>query len=219
MDKKILKIVCISDTHNRHKDIELPDGDILAVSGDFTLQGAEGEVERFNKWLGEIKSKYKHVIVTPGNHERTFDPEMKSYSPKIKSLLTNCTYLEHSWAVIEGLVIFGTPYSPEFCGWAFSNKSPGQAENRWKDIPDNTDVLISHGPPHGFGDVTGYENVGCRELFKRIMQVKPKLVISGHIHEGYGIRQFEGVTIVNASSCDWQYKPVNKPIIIELEVD
>lgn len=219
---KTLRIVMISDTHNRHHTMKIPDGDILIHAGDFSMQGHLPEVSRFNEWLGTLP--HKHKIVIAGNHERTFDTLNPTYNPSTKAWLTNCIYLEHQSTVVSvgpdgpSLKIFGSPYSPEFMSWAFANKSPGQAENRWKDIPNDTDIVVVHGPPHGFGDklVSG-KNIGCRELFKRIMEIKPELVVSGHIHCGRGIRTFEGVTFVNAACVDEMYEPTQEALVYDWE--
>lgn len=71
--KTHLRIVCISDTHNKHRDLQLPKGDVLVHTGDFTLQGLPSEITDFSKWLGE--QPFAHKLVISGNHEITFDLE------------------------------------------------------------------------------------------------------------------------------------------------
>jgi predicted phosphodiesterase len=42
-----MKIICISDTHNHHKDLKIPDGDILIHAGDMTCVGGMDEIKDF----------------------------------------------------------------------------------------------------------------------------------------------------------------------------
>jgi Icc-related predicted phosphoesterase len=218
-----MKIVCISDTHSMHKSIkELPQGDVLIHAGDFTGHGDPKRVEEFNSWLGEIKSSYKHILVVPGNHELTFEHE-----PEISHhLITNATLLIDQEIIIDGVKFYGSPWTPFFFNWAF-NIHRGHLRRVWDKIPSDTDVLITHGPPHGILDLVPARNayngsvdqrVGCEQLRTRVLEVKPKLHAFGHIHEGYGIvNSEEGTTYINASICDGRYKPVNKPIEFHLE--
>ena len=90
-----------------------------------------------------------------------------------------------------------------------------------KDIPDKTNVLITHGPAYGHGDYVPSNRIhaGCLSLLKRIVEVKPSLHIFGHIHEGYGRSRSDEARytrFVNASTCNGDYRPVNKAMIIDL---
>lgn len=74
---------------------------------------------------------------------------------------------------------------PEFRKWAFNLPRGGQCLSKWNIIPDNTDILVTHTPPLGFGDLccTGVR-AGCVELLSTVQQrVLPKYHIFGHIHE------------------------------------
>ena len=125
---------------------------------------------------------YKHKIVIAGNHELGWDSDTKD----LKNELTNCTYLEDSSVEINGLKIYGTPYQPEFGRWAFNLERGQECLDKWDQIPSDTDILITHGPPLGFGD-QNKRNVrcGCVELLHSVQQrIKPKYHIYGHIHEG-----------------------------------
>lgn len=114
---------------------------------------------------------------------------------------------------------FFSPYQPEFCNWAFNlpRDSP-EIESVWNGIPIDTDVLITHGPPANILDVT-FDKVhaGCPRLLKRVVEVKPKLHVFGHIHEGYGIHEMGPTLFVNASTCNFRYEPVQAPIVVELD--
>lgn len=205
------KVVLISDTHNQLDKMTIPEGDILIHAGDFTNQGTIAEISKFNSHLGKLS--HRHKVLIAGNHDRLFETQ-----PSLaRSLITNATYLEDSWTVVEGLVIFGSPWQPEFNNWAFNLPRGEKLAEKWANIPENADIVITHGPPSRFGDTCpdGFK-AGCVDLLTRLLEVRPKLHVSGHIHGGYGIRQWDGMTFVNASSCDEKYRPINEPIVIEL---
>jgi Icc-related predicted phosphoesterase len=89
----------------------------------------------------------------------------------------------------------------------------------WAKIPDQVDVLITHGPPANILDLTFLgQHVGCPQLLQRIKQIKPRLHVFGHIHEGYGREEQDSTIFVNASTCNLRYKPSQPPIIVDLEV-
>lgn len=108
---------------------------------------------------------------------------------QVKSSLKNCIYLEDSGTKVGGLNIYGSPWQPVFCDWAFNLERGDPLRAVWKKIPDGTDILITHGPPIGHGDILkgGSERSGCVDLLMEIQKrVRPKYHIFGHIHEGYG---------------------------------
>jgi Icc-related predicted phosphoesterase len=135
--------------------------------------------------------------------------------------------LIHESIEIGGFKIFGSPYTPFFHNWAFNIFRGEGLVEKWSQIPDDTQVLITHGPPMGILDeVISFngkkcewevEKVGCAALYNRIQELKSlKLHIFGHIHPGAGTKQINGVTYINASTCNEQYKPVNGPMIFSL---
>jgi Icc-related predicted phosphoesterase len=91
---------------------------------------------------------------------------------------------------------------------------------KWRIIPHDTDVLITHCPPFGILDEVPrqywLENTGCEELRKRVEALRPKLHIFGHIHCSYGEEEQFSTHFVNASNCDESYNPTNAPVIIDL---
>ncbi len=205
-----MKLVCVSDTHSLHNELEIPDGDILIHTGDITRSGEIDSLLNFNEWLAKQPHEFKVVI--GGNHDR----RTKEVLGKI---ITNGIYLNNTSIEINGLVFWGSPYTPaigEFENyWAFSPERGGyELRDIWNAIPNDTDILLTHGPPHGILDQTksGYY-VGCELLIGKIIKVKPKLHIFGHIHEGYGIyRARYGTTFVNCSVVDENYNLKNKPV-------
>jgi Icc-related predicted phosphoesterase len=187
--------------------MDIPDGDVLVHAGDITNVGGLRDVIEFNDWIGTLP--HEHKVVIAGNHDFCFEKD-----PEARELLTNCTYLEDEQVEIEGLVFYGSPYQPWFLDWAF-NLTDHHLGAKWAQIPDNTDVLITHGPPHGTLDKVdrGGKHVGCKHMKKRIADLDLKLHVFGHIHEGYGQRG----NSVNASIMTLQYDPTNDPIIVDID--
>lgn len=120
------------------------------------------------------------------------------------------------------LVCYGAPWQPEFCDWAFNLKRGKECQDKWDIIPHNTDILITHGPPLGYGDrtATGFQ-CGCEDLLHTIQSrdQPPRLHIFGHIHEARGT-WYDGRTLyVNACTCTFFYHATNKPIVVFLPFD
>jgi predicted phosphodiesterase len=207
-----LRLVIISDTHALHHRLSLPPGDVLIHAGDLTKWGDPKDLVDFNSFLGGLP--HPHKLVIAGNHD--FCLERRPAASE--ALLTNCTYLRDSGAVIEGLRFYGSPWQPRFCDLAFNLDRGPAIKAKWNLIPPDTDVLITHGPPFGHRDKTVYgETVGCRDLLDAVNRIQPRLHIFGHIHEGYGSGVIGKTTFVNASTCDVSYHPVNPPIVIECD--
>jgi Icc-related predicted phosphoesterase len=210
-----MKIVCISDTHNCNEQISVPDGDILIHAGDATTAGNFEQIKEFGSWFGSLP--HKHKIFIAGNHDWLFETN-NSFARTL--LDDSITYLQDSNVVIEGFKIYGSPWQPRFFDWAFNLNRGAELAKKWELIPADTDILITHGPPHGILDEVERqywtENTGCEELLKRVEIIKPRLHVFGHIHCGYGTKDEFGVKFVNASTCDEQYQPTQPPIVIEM---
>jgi calcineurin-like phosphoesterase family protein len=226
-----MRIVCISDTHSLHEKMyhEIPKGDLLLHSGDCTNVGKEKDVRDFIEWYKGING-FKYKIFISGNHDFAFEQEppwLNSYiEPKILEK-SNVFYLEdNSFEIIDDefsrpIKIYGSPWQPEFFNWAFNLPRNGKVlKSRWDDIPNNTDILITHGPPHGIRDFvvdrSGTLQVGCELLRERINVLKPLLHVFGHIHGAYGAANIGEVTFANASTCNERYEPINKPLVFDL---
>lgn len=217
-----MRIVAISDTHNRHKQIEIPPCDILISAGDWSFQGMHSETESFAKWLNKQEAGY--IVVVPGNHERTFE---KMLPESRKWITDNCPaahLLIDESVVIEGFKIHGSPVQPWFHNWAWNRERGPDIKKHWDMIPDDTNVLITHGPPAGILDivyqvdgVTPRERVGCHDLYEKVMSLKDlKHHIFGHIHCSYGHQEHNGKHFWNAAICDEMYAPSNPIHIIDL---
>lgn len=214
-----MKIVCLSDTHNCNGQIAVPDGDILIHAGDATITGTSAEIILFNEWFANLPHKYK--IFVAGNHDWLFETD-NNFARKL--LDDSIIYLQDSFTKIENLKIYGSPWQPRFFDWAFNLNRGAELAEKWNLIPDEVDILITHGPPHGILDEVPrkyfIENTGCEELRKRIEEIaglkKLKLHVFGHIHGGYGRAENFGVKFINASNCDESYAPTQPPIVIEI---
>lgn len=205
-----IRLVAISDTHGLHRQLTIPDGDILIHAGDMTGHGQLEQVADFNAWLGTLP--HRHKIVIAGNHDFCFEAEPVATA----ALLTNCIYLFDEAITLVGLNFYGSPWQPWFFDWAFNLRRGPEIRAKWDLIPGETDVLITHGPPLGQGDLTSFgQQAGCADLLAVIGQRRPKLHIFGHIHEGYGVTHNQHTTFINASSCTLQYRPVQRPIVYD----
>ena len=209
-----MKICIISDTHNKHKRLaRLPNADMIIHCGDFTSMGREHEIRDFMKWYSLLPYTYKLIIA--GNHDWLFQTNRLMAMEKVPK---NVTYLEDSGVEIEGIKFWGSPVQPPFNNWAFNRPESKLAEH-WKAIPDNTDVLITHGPPHTIFDWSIYDNIhtGSPSLyFEVVNRIKPLVHAMGHIHGGYGIKVIENTTFINASNLDEDYMCVNLPVLFEI---
>lgn len=208
-----MRVVCISDTHFRHWQMKaVPEGDLLIHAGDITRQGALDDVQSFNEWLGTLP--YRHKVCICGNHDFCFERQPE----QARRLITNAVYLQDEAIVIEGFKIYGSPWQPWFFDWAFNLHRGAAIREKWELIPEDTDILVTHGPVYGILDrVKSGERVGCEDLLERIKELTHlKLHIAGHIHEAYGTAEMNGVKYVNASICTLSYEPDNAPLVVEL---
>lgn len=219
-----LTIVALSDTHGLHAtmDRDIPDGDVLIHAGDFCGRGHVEEVVEFAHWMGSLP--HRHKLAIPGNHDIPVEESEQLcrdvFADRGIRLLVGET------VEIEGFRFFGSPYTPTFLNWHFMRDRGDPIRAEWKAIPDNADVVITHGPAYGHGDLAPPwkgqppRHVGCLELLNRLLTVRPRVHIFGHIHDGYGVTisdEIPGTTFYNASVCTEAYRPVNAPHTITLQ--
>lgn len=208
-----MRFVAISDTHCRHANIKLPKGDVLLHAGDISYRGKKSEVLDFLQWFSQ--QKFEHKIFIAGNHD--FYLEKESAKELQKIIPENCTYLNDSGTTINEISIWGSPVTPWFFDWAFNRHRGQEIAKHWKLIPDNIDLLITHGPVYGILDtVVNGQSVGDRDLLQKVNEVKPKVHLCGHIHESYGNVKRGGIRFINASVLNELYEHVNKPIVFDL---
>jgi predicted phosphodiesterase len=216
------RIVFISDTHNLHEHVQLPKGDILIHAGDFTGQGQQHEVFSFFRWLTEQSNAFEHVIFIAGNHELSFERRGSWLQTSLEELPANVHYLEDSEIVIDGIKFYGSPWQPEFYNWAFNLPRGKALAEKWALIPNDTDVLITHGPPNGICDYTLRDLIGtgCVDLLDRVLSIRPKIHVFGHIHEAYGYKEFNGTTFINASTMrTLSYSVNNDPVVVDYGIN
>ena len=204
-----MRIIAVSDTHNQYHKLDIPNGDVFIHAGDIDIYSNSEELEEFNSWLGTLPP-LMHKIVIAGNHDMHL--ERIGYR-KTQQRLTNATYLYNSGITIGGIKFWGSPFSALFGNWAFMRASEGMRDI-WSEMPEDLDVLITHGPSYSVLDTCYYpvtHNVGCKELLKAVEIKKPKVHIVGHIHESHGRTE----NCFNVSVMDENYQLVNKPTVID----
>lgn len=210
------RIVAISDTHNAHNKLAIPECDILIHAGDESYRGQATEIMAFAEWISQQPAK--HIVWTPGNHSLAFEANWPHSLTWVKHINPNIHILIQNSVELEGIKIWGSPITPYFHNWAYNIHRGPEIKQYWDQIPDNTDIVVTHGPPHGILDLTN-RNIaaGCVDLRNAIARVKPKLHVFGHIHESYGIEHHAGTTFVNAAIMNDTYFPENPPTEIIYE--
>lgn len=192
-----VSVVCISDTHNTQP--EIPDGDLLLHAGDLTKYGSFEELQAQLTWLNSLP--HQHKVVIAGNHDRLLDPDYVARFPdricegegtsRADLNWGDITYLDGSSARLcfrngRSLTVFGSPLTPAYGTFAFQYPD---IRSVWPNmIPQDSDILLTHGPPKGHLDDGGK---GCPQLLKDVCRARPRLAVFGHIHPGHGVERLE----------------------------
>lgn len=215
-------ICAVSDLHGNLPAI--PSCDLLLIAGDIcpthnhNVDFQEQWIEtNFRYWLRDIDAKQK--IFCAGNHDFVFQKN-PNFGQKLIQNNYPAIYLQDASVEFEGLKIYGTPWQPYFYDWAF-NLYEEDLSKKWDLIPADADIIVVHGPPRGYGDWAprvngGYENTGSPSLLTKIEEVKPKLVVFGHIHEGRGEWDLDKTKLANVTVLDRNYKMVYEPWVYEI---
>jgi Icc-related predicted phosphoesterase len=209
-----MRFVALSDTHNLHDYLRVPEGDVLLFGGDMCGRGSMKEVRAFGEFLS--RQPHPHKVVIAGNHDWPFQLEADS----VLEALGDVVYLQDEEVVLDGVKIYGSPWQPEFFQWAFNLPRGAPLRKVWSKIPNDTQVLMTHGPPHGILDLTSRGTAaGCEALRERIEELPSlRAHVFGHIHEAYGRYELNQCVCYNASICDiYQRKAVNPPWVFDLE--
>jgi Icc-related predicted phosphoesterase len=214
-----MKITFISDTHTKHWELEgdLPGGDLLIHAGDIMNSGRDkGDIHEFCEWFES--QDYKHKIFVAGNHDRMFENHPLESNTIVNNY--NVTYLQDDEDIIDDVKIYGSPWQPEFRGWAFNLPRRGdELKEKWDVIPKDTDILITHGPPQDHLDISGppynEPHLGCELLRVKVDDQPPKIHVFGHIHGGYGYKFHNGTHFINASVLNERYDYTNKPVTVD----
>ena len=214
----MVKICAVSDLHGNLPD-DIPACDILLIAGDIChnyCPGAPLEPALQEKWLRTKwadwlkKQPANHILATFGNHD------FVTHGQGI--------YIDEL-VVAKGLRIWFSPWSNLYNDWAWM-KRPDELATYYAAIPEGTDIIVSHGPPYGYGDAVDPRfwtrhnedpHLGSKELVTAIDRVKPSVVVCGHIHSGHGEYQHNRTRIYNVSLVDEAYKPVYGVTQFEVE--
>jgi hypothetical protein len=236
----MIKVTCLSDLHGDRP--VLGGGDLLIVAGDCTAMDKVSQWQQFGFWLNA--QKYQHKVWIAGNHDEVIEANI-GYA---REFCAGATYLQDSgieigfdveveedhkfrgtiqYTVNKKLKIWGTPWTNYFEGVnpdcdAFMLRSEFQLQDKYELIPEDTDILVTHGPCFGRLDETLYgDRPGSTALRSRVDFLRTKRLryhVHGHIHEAYGMHEEGGLTTLNVSRMNRDYRPVNKIVNFEIKV-
>jgi hypothetical protein len=221
-----MRIVAVADTHLFTDDLTVPDGDVFVHAGDLCRGGSIEELHEAAGWLASLP--HRHKVIVAGNHDWALapcehdpvichsclmrdrgSPTSKTF-PRVRcaddveaarAVLAPFTYLEDSEAVIDGVRFYGSPWQPAFNDWAFNLPRGAPLGAVWSRIPAGLDVLVTHGPPEGFGDASPVgDRAGCADLRRRVAEVAPRLHLFGHIHQDGGVWHDGATTYANVTT-------------------
>ncbi len=253
MKKRITHISDTHNKHKQLNG-KLPGGDILIHSGDISSLGRKREVGGFIDWFNSIDNYTHKIFIAGNHDmsfdsEKLMQSKIDYFDGKRSvwetegnthipsegkpewlndmlaiDLASNVFYLENSYVILDGIKMWGSPYSATFgYGWAFNVDRGYDSAQMWNQIPEDTDIVITHGPIYGYNDKTANtnQNVGCEDLYHRLQEVKPHLHFAGHIHEayGYGVIPYKDewgdIYTFNGCSCNLRYEVYNQPITFD----
>ena len=189
-----MTILHISDTHGKHNQLkDLPLADILVHSGDFTEDGTEAEALDFLEWF--ISLPHPHKIVVAGNHDTCMRGE------SIEGLPDNCHYLDCSSVKIDGITFYGVPLFMQ-------DIEEDILDQKYADIPNGTDVLITHQPPLGIMDGEEADCFGNATLLARVLELRPRVHLFGHAHRDFGMQAGLSTAFSNGSIASSRSKTI-----------
>ena len=230
-----MRIVALSDQHGCMPVV--PACDLLLVAGDICPDRVQGTVAMFRPelqqawfdrmirpWFSAAPARYR--VATWGNHDFCGERcDFSADSPSQADPAALVIGVDELVQIPRGageppLRVWTTPWSAAFGDWAFM-KSAGELATVYAQIPAAIDVLVTHQPPFGYGDLISdmsgdTMHVGSRELLAAIERVRPRLVVCGHIHGGHGHYEHDGIAIYNVSVVDERYRNVHEPTVIDL---
>lgn len=204
-----MRLVFVADTHLYEEGLgALPAGDVLVHAGDLLRMGRMVELEYAAQWLHA--QPHAHKVVIAGNHDWCF---ARTPGPARALLGDEVIYLQDSEVTIDGVRIWGSPWQPEFFGWAFNLPRGEALAAKWARIPAGVDVLVTHGPPRGYGDRVHDDPQGCDDLLEALDRVEPALHVFGHIHEDGGLWRRGATTIANVTT----WEGMRAPTVLDYE--
>ena len=186
------EICVVADTHQKHRELRIPESELLIHCGDFCSFQREDEktLEDVDVWFAE--APVKDVLCIGGNHDYLLQSREFRFA--------HARLLEDDLAEVAGLSIYGSPWCPDLLGFAYFAPEEELIE-KWKDIPSGIDVLVTHTPPYGILDVpsSGTTHLGCPHLQNELKRIKPRVHLFGHVHASYGSHQAGDTKYVNAA--------------------
>jgi Icc-related predicted phosphoesterase len=210
-----LRVCCVADLHGRIP-ADVPECDLLLIAGDVSPHDPSDNAQFFQRsfpdWLR--RQPAGRIVGIAGNHDF-----LARAQPGVFRELP-WTYLENQLVEIAGLKIAGSPWTPLFGFWAFMASEPNLARI-WANLPDDLEILLSHGPPRGYTDLTADGiHAGSTSLRDRVLELTQlRLHCCGHIHGGYGTASLpNGAIVANASLLDERYELVNAPVVVDLQL-
>ena len=213
-----MKIVAISDTHGMHKGLAIPNGDVFIHAGDFTSHGTIENLLDFCSWIEKLP--HKHKIIIAGNHDMI--AQKMPLIVRESVMRSGGKYLIDEPVTVDSVKFYGSPWTPTFMDWHFMANRGAEISKKWEMIPNDTDVLITHGPPASCLDVVkGKGSQGCADLLKRVRCISPSFHVFGHIHECGGAtvqhtHDLQGIRFINASVLDGNYRRAHKAMVFEV---
>ncbi len=208
-----MRVVFISDTHGRHTELGVLEGDVLVHCGDACagIRGWDYELDSLDAWFGN--QRFERIFCIAGNHDFTIEQRLA----RGVEVFVNATYLQDSSAWFGGRRFYGAPWTPNLQGWAFY-ADDGALRDRWSAIPSDTDVLITHTPPRDILDRSGRGNrLGCVHLSAAVATVRPAIHCFGHVHASYGLAESGGTRFVNAAMVNRDRAKLNAPVVVDLD--
>ncbi len=194
-----MKILAIGDIHGEKKYFDaaadlIGSVDLVVLCGDLAKGGDWKSAEDV---LSCVERQTTRIVGVHGNWDRE----------EVRTLLERRGYSLHGRGrVIDGIGFFGVGGSTQ----TPMNTASEYTEEEFNDYLTAgfkqirgavASVLISHAPPHRVRDRTflGIRG-GSRAVRNFIEDNKIDLCLAGHIHEAYGIEQFNNCQVVNSGS-------------------
>ncbi len=209
-----MKVVCISDTHGRHRRLAIPRCELLVHAGDGTRRGRLSELDDLLSWMADQPAERR--VFVAGNHDRCC--EVDPWRTQELARARGVTYLVDEGITVEGRTIWGSPVTPRFRNMAFNRERGPTIAAHWAKIPAGLDLLVTHGPPHGLGDrvIVGI-HAGCEDLLTRVREVEPRVHIFGHIHEAAGAYRLPELSTRFINVASQRLMPLlRQPVTLEL---
>lgn len=215
-----MRIVATSDTH-AVPTMPIPDGDVFVHAGDLMVRGYPSEWEERVEWLASLPHKTK--LFVPGNHDFHMQvypgpalQDMREAGVTVVGLPGNNHYASHR--LPNGMSLLGLPYVTNLPRWAFNTTEDDlykYLKSVWNAFTQH-DVIVSHAPVLGILDTNNAgKNTGI-DSYLRYLNLRPKVWISGHIHEAHGSVEKDGCRFYNVAMSDREYKHANPPTVIDL---